>query len=302
MRYTYPQSIILDLNQSSHFFLQDHWTYHYATSFEKSNFFHKSLTLNSSSKAEKFWKKSRAFQKVLILVKSDSFVASRKAVPTKTSSMRLEVQAAQKQFALKKSTEGYKQFRHNFRTLDLHSSHTESKPTVTLSKPQLNALYSALPSNPAYEKHLKITNLTYALFDINFIKKERLYTKLKYSRSPAYDIVSGGSAALLAGFIGFLVSEKFGIELVDSGDFYIGFMYAVFISFFIRPLLRILSEKDTLWSVVSPNYALEYLAWLFGTSTVFGTRLLTTLSPFIQNLRLEYSYLYLVLLVIGLVL
>jgi hypothetical protein len=85
----------------------------------------------------------------------------------------------------------------------------------------------------------------YDLFDINFLKKERLYTKLKYSRSPAYDIVSGGAAALLAGFIGFLISEKFGIELVDSGDFYIAFMYAVFASFSLRPLLKILSYKET---------------------------------------------------------
>lgn len=88
--------------------------------------------------------------------------------------------------------------------------------------------------------HLMSRSLTHLLFDINFIKKERLYTKLKYSRSPAYDIVSGGAAALLSGFIGFLISEKFGIELVDSGDFYIVFMYAVFISLSCRPLLRII--------------------------------------------------------------
>jgi hypothetical protein len=49
--------------------------------------------------------------------------------------------------------------------------------------------------------------------------------------------VSGGAAALLAAFIGFLISEKFGYELVDSGDFYFLFMYLVFLSFSIRPLL-----------------------------------------------------------------
>ena len=63
------------------------------------------------------------------------------------------------------------------------------------------------------------TNVLERLINTNVLRKERLYTKLKYSRSPAYDIVSGGSAALLSGFIGFLVSEKFGFELVDSGDF-----------------------------------------------------------------------------------
>jgi hypothetical protein len=30
------------------------------------------------------------------------------------------------------------------------------------------------------------------MFNINFLRKERLYTKLKYSRCPQYDIVSGG--------------------------------------------------------------------------------------------------------------
>ena len=56
-----------------------------------------------------------------------------------------------------------------------------------------------------------------------------MYTKLKYSRSPQYDIVSGGVAALFSGFLGFLISEKFGIELVDSGDFYIALMYFIFL-------------------------------------------------------------------------
>ena len=80
---------------------------------------------------------------------------------------------------------------------------------------------------------------TLNLININFLRKERLYTKLKYSRSPAFDIVSGGAAALLAGFIGFLISEKFGYELADSGDFYYLFMYGVFATFSLRPLLTV---------------------------------------------------------------
>jgi hypothetical protein len=82
-------------------------------------------------------------------------------------------------------------------------------------------------------------NTWFNAVNINFLRKERLYTKLKYSRSPAFDIVSGGAAALLAGFIGFLISEKFGYELVDSGDFYYLFMYIVFLVFSIRPLLTV---------------------------------------------------------------
>ena len=89
------------------------------------------------------------------------------------------------------------------------------------------------------------TSLLGSLFDINFLKREKLYTKLKYSRSPQYDIVSGGVAALFAGFLGFLISEKFGIELVDSGDFYTFFMYCVFFSFSLRPLVKILSKDNS---------------------------------------------------------
>lgn len=60
------------------------------------------------------------------------------------------------------------------------------------------------------------------------------YSKLKYSKTAERDIVSSGSAALFAGFIGFLISEKFGIELVDSGDFYFIFMYLVFFGFSVK--------------------------------------------------------------------
>ncbi len=62
---------------------------------------------------------------------------------------------------------------------------------------------------------------------IYFCRKERVYTKLKYSRVPIYDSVSGGLACLFAGFLGFLISERFGYELVDSGDIYYFYMYIV---------------------------------------------------------------------------
>jgi hypothetical protein len=95
-------------------------------------------------------------------------------------------------------------------------------------------------------------HLTYlSLLNINFLRKERLYTKLKYSRSPAYDIVSGGAAALLAGFIGFLISEKFGYELVDSGDFYYAFMYGVFLVFSLKPLLTVSDSNKGFLSCLS---------------------------------------------------
>ena len=78
----------------------------------------------------------------------------------------------------------------------------------------------------------------HSLWNIYFIRKEFLYTKLKYSRTQSYDIVSGGSAILFAGLIGFLTTEKFGFELVDSGDFYIFGMYFVLFIFSIRLFLK----------------------------------------------------------------
>lgn len=92
---------------------------------------------------------------------------------------------------------------------------------------------------------------TNSQYDFHFLKKEKLYTKLKYSRSPQYDIVSGGVAAIFSAFIGFLVSEKFGIELVDSGDFYILFMYSVFGVFSIRPLVKLITKFNKNTPVIS---------------------------------------------------
>ena len=89
------------------------------------------------------------------------------------------------------------------------------------------------------------------LFDINFIRKEKIYTKLKYSRVPQYDVVSGGSAAIFAGFLGFLICEKFGFELLDSGDFYFLFMYIVFLSFFLKLYGKIISTTNNFWNIIS---------------------------------------------------
>jgi hypothetical protein len=121
-------------------------------------------------------------------------------------------------------------FNNNSSTLGYSPSHIDTEgPDLPLGTSRVRLLSLKSLSN-------------YNIFDINYIKRERLYTKLKYSRSPAYDIVSGGAAAFLAAFIGFLVSEKFGIELVDSGDFYIAFMYAIFIGLTLKPFMRILQN------------------------------------------------------------
>lgn len=118
--------------------------------------------------------------------------------------------------------------------------------------------YSTPPQSHAAIPALRFESSFTTLFDINFLRKEKLYTKLKYSRCPQYDIVSGGFAALLAGFIGFLISEKFGIELVDSGDFYIAFMYAVFLVFSLRPLLLSYSKHETPYNPISLKYLFTF--------------------------------------------
>lgn len=109
----------------------------------------------------------------------------------------------------------------------------------------------------------EVSSLTWSLFNINFLRKEKIYTKLKYSRCPQYDMVSGGIAALFAAFLGFLITEKFGLELLDSGDFYIAFMYAVFICWSTRPFLKILSMDNTSYNIISLKFLSQFLLDLF---------------------------------------
>ena len=152
-------------------------------------------------------------------------------------------------------------------TKSLNRRTSTKKPRVVRSEPSVSmqklvAKMEARKLKPT-RKPSTIANqtktLTSVIFDIHFLRKERLYTKLKYSRCPQYDIVSGGFAALFAGFIGFLISEKFGIELVDSGDFYTAFMYGVFGVLSLRPLIRVYSKDDTPYTPVSPKYLLLFI-------------------------------------------
>lgn len=108
-----------------------------------------------------------------------------------------------------------------------------------------------------------LTFFSKKLFDINFLKKEKIYTKLKYSRVPQYDIVSGGSAALLAGFLGFLICEKFGFELLDSGDFYFLFMYIVFLSFSFKLWTKLISFENINWNVFGFRWLNYYILTVF---------------------------------------
>ena len=120
-------------------------------------------------------------------------------------------------------------------------------------------------------------------FNMYFLRKEKIYTKLKYSRCPQYDMVSGGLAALLAGFIGFLICEKFGLELLDSGDFYIAFMYAVFLTFSLRPFLRITCRTSSLYHFLSPKFLICF----------YKSVISLTFSAILTNLRalnIDYNF------------
>ncbi len=122
-----------------------------------------------------------------------------------------------------------------------------------------NILLNSKESNNALPKN----NTAYNMINVNFLRKERLYTKLKYSRSPAYDMVSGGAAALFAAFLGFLISEKYGFELVDSGDFYYLFMYLVFLVFAIKPLLTSINYKTSIYEIFSLKPFFKFYFFLF---------------------------------------
>jgi len=106
-----------------------------------------------------------------------------------------------------------------------------------------------------------------------FLKKEKCYTKLKYSRTPAYDIVSGGSAALFAAILGYLTTEKFGFELVDSGDFYFMFMYAVFLVFSVRPLLQVMPLNSEYSYVYSYTHVLKFYSNLINIFFFFTKKI-----------------------------
>lgn len=102
------------------------------------------------------------------------------------------------------------------------------------------------------------------------MKKEFLYTKLKYSRVPQFDIASGASAALLAGLLGFIVTEKFGFELLDSGDFYTLLMYIGILILILRLLIKSFNDFKSyinLWNILF-NIIIYYII-LIKITTIF---------------------------------
>lgn len=87
-------------------------------------------------------------------------------------------------------------------------------------------------------------------FRLYFLKQEHFYTKLKYSRVPQFDTSSGAAASFLSGMYGFLVCEKFGFELIDSGDFLFLFIYIILYYFLGMLFLSIFNTTSNIFNTL----------------------------------------------------
>lgn len=249
----FPSHILLDISKQSLSNSDQYWIYRYIFSLEKINNYFNS-NFNSDLNLHKkfiFKKENLMFNKLLIDQKKFTikYSLSNKAIFLSESEKNFIKNVYKPRFKVKrrvidatfpgKSSYDYLLNLDNF----YDEKHIKRLLKIFL-KNNFNQIFKA--------------NKLWNLFDINFLRKERIYTKLKYSRTPQYDIVSGGSAALLAGFLGFLITEKFGFELVDSGDFYFVFMYLVFLFFFIRFFFKLWSGKEFSWNPVSLKWLISF--------------------------------------------
>ena len=85
-----------------------------------------------------------------------------------------------------------------------------------------------------------------SFYRIFLFKQEVFYTKLKYSRVPQFDTSSGAAASFTSGFYGFLVCEKFGFELVDSGDFLFVVIYLFLMVLLVSMVLAMSNVTSTI--------------------------------------------------------
>lgn len=152
-------------------------------------------------------------------------------------------------------------------SLYLNNLHDETQLTLKLLKfknSKFNLVNKLKLNNNFKNKYLILkSDFSWDFFNIFFLKREKMYTKLKYSRVTQFDISSGAVAALFAGFIGFLISEKFGFELIDSGDFYFFFMYLVFLIFSLKLILRINNIEGMDYNIFSIKWILVFLNELY---------------------------------------
>lgn len=237
----YPNHILLDVSKPSVSYSSEYWIFRYFSNLKKNINFLNSLTTHRRF----LLNKDTLFQNKLMSNQKKFTVKYNLTNPAKF------LTESEKSFFLKVYEPRLKV---KNRVLDSNAYGKViydflKNPELMFDEKSIRRLYR----NFNYKTSTPIFKSTYLwnLFDINFLRKEKIYTKLKYSRVPQYDIVSGGAAALLAGFLGFLICEKFGFELVDSGDFYFLFMYIVFLLFFCRLYLKIMDGNKASWNIVS---------------------------------------------------
>ncbi len=233
----FPNHIILDINKSSITTTNEYWITKYFTNLHQNNNLSSSFIIRSNHFLNKYKLTSNN-----LLMNQTKYTIFYKPTTNNIYLNSINNNFYNSLFKMKNKKNKYNYF---FENLNQNKIFDE------------NYLYNFFSNFNFYQnKSFFKSNKTWNLFDMNFIRKEKIYTKLKYSRVPQYDIVSGGVAAIFAGFLGFLISEKFGIELVDSGDFYFLFMYLVFLFFFLRLFLKLMDNEKLSWNVIS-------LKWFF---------------------------------------
>lgn len=245
----FPNHILLDVSKHSISYSNQYWIFIYLTLFKKNidifqNLnFHKKFYLN---------KENYIFNKL---------IKEQKKFTIKYNYTNAAVFLSEEE---KKYYENAFEVRLKVKHRLLYSKHWGKEIFDYLKNPDL--LYNEknlkrLIKNFKFQKKTNVfkTNNLWSLFDINFLKKERIYTKLKYSRVPQYDMVSGGAAVLFAGFLGFLITEKFGFELADSGDFYYLFMYLVFACFACRIYFKMMTIESSTWAVLSFKWLIVFI-------------------------------------------
>jgi hypothetical protein len=70
------------------------------------------------------------------------------------------------------------------------------------------------------------------------------HNKLKYTRTPSFDIVSSGIAALFSAFLGAMICDKFGMELLDSADFFTLYIFCISLLLPLNVILSVLTLTD----------------------------------------------------------
>lgn len=248
----FPNHLILDVSTEQVSQSNQYWVYKYIFNFKKTNIVFENFTFH---KIFLFKKENLTLNKIIKNQKKFTltYSLSNPSLFFKDAKNKTFEKLYKPRLKVKSKLLYSKEFGKEIRDYNLNTSNFDEKYIK-----RITFYFDNYSNNSLFR-----SNKLWSLFDINFLRKEKMYTKLKYSRVPQYDIVSGGAAALLAGFLGFLICEKFGFELADSGDFYILFMYIVFLCFSLRPLFKIMDASNFSWNILSLKWLLFFIQTLF---------------------------------------